>query len=437
VQSWAAGEEQDTYGDPFIAVTEENTQDAEENTQAGEKPVVLVVDDDPDLLRLAEVQLRADFSLILADGGAECIQIAQTESPDVIVLDMMMPGMDGLTVLEVLNEDSSTADIPVICLSALSRIDDKLKGLYGGAIDYMTKPADQRELVARIWSAIRRREKETAALQRSAADPITQLPSRGAFDLRLNEEIARSKRTSAPFSVLIIDVDQMDAINESIGREQADRLLARLARVVKSNLRASDLLFRYESDEFSALLPESDAGTAWVAAERIRSAVKEIESNTVLMTVSVGIAEYSRTKTLGELMAKAEIALFKAKESGGDMSWRSDDPRKRSLNTVSLAEELTLREWDVLAHLAQRSTEQEIADVLGISPGTVRSHKARIRRKLHVSPDVRLADFVRENFRDLSERVAGPRKNENGVAPGPASVKNEEPNGSRDQRKST
>jgi len=408
----------------------------EDNTQDGEKPLVLVVDDDPDLLRLAEVQLRDDFSLILAESGAECIQIAQTRSPDVIVLDMMMPGMDGLTVLEILNEDSSTADIPVICLSALSRVDDKLKGLYGGAIDYMTKPADQRELVARIWSAIRRREKETVALQRSAADPVTQLPSRGAFDLRLNEEIARSKRTSAPFSVLIIDVDQLDAINESIGREQADRLLARLARVVKSNLRASDLLFRYESDEFSALLPESDAGTAWVAAERIRSAVKEIESNSVLTTVSVGIAEYSRAKSLGELMSKAEIALFKAKESGGDMSWRSDDPRKRSLNTVSLAEELTLREWDVLAHLAQRRTEQEIADVLGISSGTVRSHKARIRRKLHVAPDVRLADFVRENFRDLSERVAAPQNTDNGSA-GPASAKNGVPNEPSDQRNST
>ena len=408
----------------------------EDKPQDGEKPLVLVVDDDLDLLRLAEVQLRADFSLILAEGGAECIQIAQTRPPNVIVLDMMMPGMDGLTVLEILNEDSSTADIPVICLSALSRVDDKLKGLYGGAIDYMTKPADQRELVARIWSAIRRREKETAALQRSAADPITQLPSRGAFDLRLNEEIARSKRTSAPFSVLIIDVDQMDAIIESIGREQSDRLLARLARVVKSNLRASDLLFRYESDEFSALLPESDAGTAWVAAERIRSAVKEIESNSVLATVSVGIAEYSRSKSLGELMSKAEIALFKAKESGGDMSWRSDDPRKRSLNTVSLAEELTLREWDVLAHLAQRRTEQEIADVLGISSGTVRSHKARIRRKLHVAPDVRLADFVRENFRDLSERVAASQNTDNGSA-GPASAKNGAPNEPSDQRNST
>lgn len=394
----------------------------EENQQDGDKPVVLVVDDDPDLLRLAEVQLRADFSLILSDNGAECIQVAQTRSPDVIVLDMMMPGMDGLTVLQILNEDSETADIPVICLSALSRIDDKLKGLYGGAIDYMTKPADQRELVARIQSAIRRRQKETESLQRSSADPVTMLPSRGAFDMRLNEEIARSKRTSAPFSVLIIDVDHMESINQRIGREQADRLLVRLSKVIKSNLRASDLLFRYEGDEFSALLPESDAGTAWVAAERIRSAVKAIETDAVLATVSVGIAEYSRTKTLGELMSKAEVALFKAKESGGDMSWRSDDPRKHSLNAVSLAEELTLREWDVLANLAQRRTEQEIADVLGISSGTVRSHKARIRRKLHVAPDVRLADFVRDNFRDLSERVGSAQGTERG---------------SGDQRKST
>ena len=373
---------------------------------SGERPTVLVVDDDPDLLRLAEVQLRADFTLILADNGADCIKIAQSRSPSVIVLDMMMPEMDGLTVLHVLAEDPSTADIPVICLSALSRVDDKLKGLYGGAIDYMTKPADQRELVARIWASVRRRKREAEALQRNSADPITGLPARGAFDIRLNEEMARSKRTSAPFSVLIIEIDDLASIAERIGDAQADRLLQRLARIVKSNLRASDLLFRYESDEFSALLPESDAGTAWVASERIRTAVSEMQTDAVLPTVSIGISEYSRNHSLDELMAKAEIALFRAKESGGDMSWRADDPRKRSLNAVSLSEELTLREWDVLAHLAQRRTEQEIAGVLGISAGTVRSHKARIRRKLHVSPDTRLADFVRENFRDLSDRIA-------------------------------
>jgi diguanylate cyclase (GGDEF)-like protein len=318
---------------------------------------------------------------------------------------MMMPEMDGLTVLHLLAEDPSTADIPVICLSALSRVDDKLKGLYGGAIDYMSKPADQRELVARSWASVRRRKRESEALQRNSSDPVTGLPARGAFDIRLNEEMARSKRTSAPFSVLIIEIDDLAAIAERIGDDQSDRLLQRLARIVKSNLRASDLLYRYETDEFSALLPESDAGTAWVAAERIRTSVSDMQSDSV-PTVSIGISEYSRNHSLDELMAKAEIALFRAKESGGDMSWRSDDPRRRSLNAVSLSKELTLREWDVLAHLAQRRTEQEIAGVLGISAGTVRSHKARIRRKLHVSPDTRLADFVRENFRDLSDRIA-------------------------------
>jgi DNA-binding NarL/FixJ family response regulator len=149
--------------------------------------------------------------------------------------------------------------------------------------------------------------------------------------------------------------------------------------------------------------------------------------------VSVGIAEYSRTRSMSELLSKAQIALFKAKESGGDMSWRSDDPRKHSLNTVSLAEELTLREWDVVSNLAQRRTEQEIAEALGISTGTVRSHKARIRRKLHVAPDVRLADFVRENFRDLSERASGDAS-DNGSPP---SAKRGGPNETRDQRKST
>ena len=97
----------------------------------------------------------------------------------------------------------------------------------------------------------------------------------------------------------------------------------------------SDLLFRYETDEFSALLPESDAGTAWVAAERIRTSVSDMQSDAAVPTVSIGISEYSRNHSLDELMAKAEIALFRAKESGGDMSWRSDDPRKSEVSTPS------------------------------------------------------------------------------------------------------
>jgi DNA-binding NarL/FixJ family response regulator len=97
--------------------------------------------------------------------------------------------------------------------------------------------------------------------------------------------------------------------------------------------------------------------------------------------------------------------LFRAKESGGNRSWRADDPRKRSINPIALSEELTDREWDVLAHLANRRTEQDIAKRMGIRPGTVRSHKARIRRKLHVDPELRLSEFARSNFRELINRL--------------------------------
>src|SRR5687767_14668395 len=120
---------------------------------------------------------------------------------------------------------------------------------------------------------------------------------------------------------------------------------------------------------------------------------------------SVGVAQFSNGRAAEEVIARAEIALFRAKESGGGRTWRADDPRRHGLNPVALSEDLTEREWDVLVHLSHRRTEQEIARRLGISRGTVRSHKARIRRKLHVSPDIRLSDFVRSNFNDLIHRL--------------------------------
>jgi DNA-binding NarL/FixJ family response regulator len=119
----------------------------------------------------------------------------------------------------------------------------------------------------------------------------------------------------------------------------------------------------------------------------------------------VGIAEFSGASSPEEVVAKAEIALFRSKESGGDRTWRADDPRRHGLNPIALSDELTEREWAVMSHLANRRTEQDIARRLGIAAGTVRSHKARIRRKLHVDPDVRLADFAHAHFKELIARL--------------------------------
>ena len=376
-----------------------------ESNGANARPKVLVVDDDDDLRALAGIQLGSGFEVYQAASGPECVELALRHSPDVILLDMMMPGMDGSQVLTELSSDPTTRDIPVIFLSALNATEDRVKGLEQGAVDFISKPANPSEFVARVSAAARTRARSERLLHTPTGDPLTGLEGRKAFETRLSQEASRSRRMSSALSILLIDVDKMDLFNESAGREAGDHLLAEIAAAVKQTLRTSDIVFRYGGDELSAILPESEAGAAYLAAERLREAVGRLAPGTGGVTISVGIAELTPGRTIEELQAKAEIALFRAKESGGNRSWRADDPRRHSLNPISLAEELTEREWSVLVHLADKRTEQDIARQMGIRPGTVRSHKARIRRKLHVSPDVRLSDFVSQNFSDLIARI--------------------------------
>jgi diguanylate cyclase (GGDEF)-like protein len=370
-----------------------------------DRPLVLIVDDDPDLRALARLQLSDGFDVLQASNGPECVELAATHTPDVILLDMMMPGMDGGQVLNALAEDNSTQDIPVIFLSALDQTEDRVRGLEGGAVDWITKPFDSRELVARVGAAARTRARQQELSSVITGDGLTGLRDRKAFTSRLVEEIARSKRSSSPLSVMLIDIDHLDQVNEGVSREAGDELLRMVAHLLRTNLRSSDAIFRYDGDEFAAVLPDTDVSAAFLAAERCRHAVADLEGPVDDVSLSIGIAEISGPQGPEEVVAKAEIALFRAKESGGNRSWRADDPRRHGLNPIALSEELTEREWAVLSHLANRRTETDIARRLGIAAGTVRSHKARIRRKLHVDPDIRLAEFARAHFRELVSRL--------------------------------
>lgn len=368
------------------------------------RPLVLVVDDDADLRSLAEVQLSAGFDVIQAPDGERCLALADSEQPDVILLDMMMPGMDGSQVLEKLSAAPTTKDIPVIFLSALGGLEDRVRGLEQGAVDYILKPVEERELIARVTVAVRAnaRHQDLSSPGRSNR---TGLPLRDAFEERLIQEVARSERSSAPLSMMLIDIDGMAAINGVLGIEAADQRLDEIASVLRNVFRLADGVYRYGGDEFAAILPDTDIALSYLAAERCREAIAKIVFERRPVSVSIGTAEHSPGRTAEELTAKTEVALFRAKESGGNRSWRADDPRKRSINPIALSEGLTEREWDVLTQLANRRTEQDIARKMGIRPGTVRSHKARIRRKLHVDPDMRLSDFARSNFRELVSRL--------------------------------
>ena len=345
------------------------------------------------------------FDVVQASSGAECLEIAITRAPDVILLDMMMPGMDGGDILRKLHANEATRDIPVIFLSALTRPEDAVKGLESGAVDWIRKPHEPRELVARVGVAARTKARHQEMVLQVGADSVTRLQSRSAFDERLVLEVSRSSRSTAPFSILIVDIDGMGEINSRLGPRGGDEVLREIATLLRQALRSSDEAFRYGGDEFVVLLPDAEVGTAFLAAERICHQIAKFSVGGSPVSVCIGVAQYSLGRTAEELISRTEIALYRAKESGPGTVWRSDDPRRHGLNPIALSEELTEREWDILAHLSHKRAEHEIARRLGISRGTVRSHKARIRRKLHVPPHIRLTEFVLSHFSDLVVRL--------------------------------
>lgn len=364
------------------------------------RPLVLVVDDDDDVRRLAHVHLSTGFDVIQASDGPTCIDLARRQSPDVILLDMMMPEMGGVEVLESLGGDPRTESIPVIVLSGLAEVEHRVAGLEGGAVDHISKPADAQELLARVGAAARTKARVIRRPRAKGEDPLTGLGDKSAFRRRMGEEHARAIRGGSSLAVLLIDVDGMDSINALRGREGGDRVLKSLSEHLSSTLRVSDSVFRVGPDEFAALLPDTDLPTAQRAAERVGDGLAGM-ANLEDVTLSIGISDFAPGHGPDEALVKAEAALLKARDSGGNRVWRADDPRRKAISPQTLCQDLTQREWAVLTHLARRGTEQEIARRLGIKPGTVRSHKARIRRKLHVAPNERLADFARMNFRDL------------------------------------
>ncbi|MEA2486861.1 MAG: two-component system, cell cycle response regulator [Actinomycetota bacterium] len=234
-------------------------------------------------------------------------------------------------------------------------------------------------------------------------DGTTQLSGVAAFEKRLDMQLRRCAETRSPLSLMLVDIDGMERINHALGTDAGDRVLMDVARALRATTRAPNELFRYRSDEFVMILPGTDTPGACIAAERCRSVIAD-SSGRPRVTVSIGVAEVAPGHVAQDVVSKAKLALSRAQESGGDRAWRGDDPRRHGINPQALSEELTDREWAIVGHLVRRRTEQDIAERMGIKAGTVRSHKARIRRKLHVQPESRLTDFATQHFSDVVEQ---------------------------------
>ena len=265
---------------------------------------ILVVDDEPDILAVTSKRLEVSgYEVMTARNYAEALDSARKKTPDLILLDVMMPGIDGFEVKERFNKDASLADIPVIFLTAREATQDKMKGFKLGIDDYITKPYDPRELLARVDSALKRREHY---VEISMTDGLTGLYNIYFFKKQIKEFFAIAKRYKQVFSVALIDVDGLKKTNDTYGHIAGDRILKNLSAAAKKVLREADIITRYGGDEFAVILPNVNESQAKTAIERLKS---EIGGET--FSISVGIAEYKDSfKSEDELFALADARMY-------------------------------------------------------------------------------------------------------------------------------
>ncbi len=293
--------------------------------------LILVVDDNPDNLEIISTRLRfRGYDVAMAERGEEAIAKVQEVDPDLILLDIMMPDMDGYEVARRIRARNDLAYIPIIVVTARDSTEDKVTGLDAGADDYLTKPINFPELEARVRSMLRIKrlqdqleEKNRELEQLSIRDGLTGLFNHRHMHELLADEYERSRRTTEPVSVVMFDLDRFKEVNDTYGHQAGDRVLEELAEILRESAREIDKLGRYGGEEFMVILPDTDREAGITFAERVRDMVEkqrfDIQAREPLrMTVSAGVSSYPDDKADSprRLVHYADLALYSAKKTG-------------------------------------------------------------------------------------------------------------------------
>lgn len=286
---------------------------------------VLIADDARVTRHLLHSILSRDFEVILAENGGEALAFAKQHLPDLMVLDVLMPGMDGYAVCRKLKADPATANIPIIFLTALTGKNYETQALEAGAIDFITKPINPDVVYARVRNHVEMKQAQDHLKDLSLQDALTGIPNRRAFDNALEHEWRRGIRSHKPLSVIMGDVDLFKRYNDSLGHQQGDACLQRVARAFASAVRRpSDTVARYGGEEFVCVLGDTDAAGALLVAEKIRLAVEALKllhpdsEVGACVTVSLGVATITPDHKSGclSLVEAADQRLYSAKRSG-------------------------------------------------------------------------------------------------------------------------
>jgi diguanylate cyclase (GGDEF)-like protein len=287
---------------------------------------LLLVDDSPTNLRLLGEILSSEYDILVATSGEAALEIAwDPEPPDLILLDVKMPGMDGYTACKILKEDNATRNIPIIFITAVEGSLAETKGFELGAVDYITKPYSAPVVRARVRTQVTLKEHTHLLESLAFLDGLTGIANRRQFDQVLEKEWRRMLRRNAPLSLLLIDIDHFKSFNDHYGHGAGDDCLRLVAQTIAGVIRRpGDLAARYGGEEFAVILPETDEKGAHAVAETMRAAINMLKHPHAMspvadhITVSIGTASGipSLDETEKGLVNAADRALYRAKTAG-------------------------------------------------------------------------------------------------------------------------
>lgn len=320
------------------------------------KGKILIVDDRPDNVEFLSTMLaNQGYEVAESDRGQLAIEMAKANPPDLILLDISMPEMDGFEVCQILKCDHRTQDIPIMFISALKEVEDKTKAFNFGGNDYITKPFNIKEVLVRVENQLKiyrlqtdlkaktiRLEQENRQLlatedklltlnqelnRLATLDSLTQIANRHRFDEFLIREWQRGKREKFPLSLILADIDHFKLYNDHFGHQAGDTCLANVAQAISETVnRPADLVARYGGEEFTIILPQTPGSNALLLAQKIRIAVQQLNLphpqslTTNIVSLSLGVTSVipSSQYTVKQLLVNADKALYQAKKQGRD-----------------------------------------------------------------------------------------------------------------------
>lgn len=295
--------------------------------EADRLSILIVEDSDPERELLSEILSKSHYRLYEASNAFSALEILNKVHVDIVLSDLMMPVMDGIDLCKEVK--SHYKNIYFIMLTAKDNTEDKISGLNSGADDYITKPYDINELLARVNVAARivKSNKRLIFLNEELekvieTDELTGLKNRRFFNKELNKEINRSTRYKHTLAVIIVDVDNFKEINDNYGHIVGDLVLKHVSGVMQNSIRETDFLCRYGGDEFVILLPETTPKNAFVVAEKIRRNIVKHpfkhKRTTINPTISLGVSVKTPAmkKDASEILESADKALYISKNRG-------------------------------------------------------------------------------------------------------------------------